>query len=190
MSRSAPNGLEGGRMRAGEDQLRTMMIGGLDGNAADHAALLRALIPLLESFYRRRAGADDVDDLIQDTLIAVHTRRATYDRDRPFTAWLFAIARYKMVDHFRTNRRNVPIEGLEDILIAEGFQDSSDARMDVDQLLGTLPPKQARMIRATHIDGMSVADAASADGIGASDVKVSVHRGLKALAARLRGEVR
>jgi RNA polymerase sigma-70 factor (ECF subfamily) len=177
-------------MRASEDQLRTMMIGGLDGNAADHAALLRALIPLLEGFYRRRSNSDDVDDLIQDTLIAVHTRRATYDRDRPFTAWLFAIARYKMVDHFRASRRTVPMEGLEDILIAEGFQESSDARMDVDQLLQTLPPKQARMIRATHIDGMSVADAASADGIGASDVKVSVHRGLKALAARLRGDAR
>jgi RNA polymerase sigma-70 factor (ECF subfamily) len=177
-------------MRASEDQLRAWMINGLDGNAADHAALLRALVPLLGSFYRRRASHDDVDDLIQDTLIAVHTRRASYDRDRPFTAWLFAIARYKMVDHFRANRRTVPMEGLEEILVAEGFQDASDARMDVDQLLGTLPPKQARMIRATQIDGMSVADAASADGIGASDVKVSVHRGLKALAARLRGDAR
>jgi len=177
-------------MRASEDQLRTWMISGLDGNAADHAALLRALVPLLHAFYRRRSVADEIEDLVQDTLIAVHTRRATYDRDRAFTAWLFAIARYKMIDHFRSNRRTVPIEGLEEILVAEGFQAASDARMDVDQLLDTLPAKQARMIRATQIDGMSVADAASADGIGQSDVKVSVHRGLKALAARLRGDVR
>ena len=179
-------------MRASEEELRQLMVSGLDGNAADHAALLRLLVPLLRAFYRRRSdgGQDDIEDLVQETLIAVHTRRATYDRDRAFTAWLFAIARYKMVDHFRATRRTIPIEGLEDILVAEGFQDASDARMDVDHLLGTLPPKQARMIRATHIDGMSVADAASADGIGASDVKVSVHRGLKALAARLRGEAR
>lgn len=177
-------------MRASEDQLRAWMIGGLDGNAADHAALLRALVPLLTAFYRRRSVGDEIEDLVQDTLIAVHTRRATYDRDRVFTAWLFAIARYKMIDHFRSTRRTVPIEGLEEILVAEGFQDASDARMDVDQLLDTLPAKQARMIRATHIDGMSIADAASTDGIGQSDVKVSVHRGLKALAARLRGEGR
>jgi RNA polymerase sigma-70 factor (ECF subfamily) len=177
-------------MRASEDELRTLMIGGLDGNAADHAALLRALVPLLRAFYRRRSITDEIDDLIQDTLIAVHTRRGTYDRDRMFTAWLFAIARYKMIDHFRCNRRTVPTEGLEDILVAEGFQDASDARMDVEHLLDTLPAKQARMIRATHLDGMSVADAASADGIGESDVKVSVHRGLKALAARLRGDAR
>lgn len=175
-------------MRADESQLRAWMTSGLDGNAADHACLLRALVPLLTAFYRRRvAGGDEIEDLVQETLIAVHTRRATYDRDRLFTAWLFAIARYKMIDHFRRNRRTVPIEGLEEILVAEGFEATSNARLDIDGLLGTLPPKQARMIRATHLDGHSIAEAAAASGYGESDVKVSVHRGLRALTARIRG---
>ena len=176
-------------MRASEAELRGLMIGGLDGNAGDHAALLRLLVPLLRGFYRRRSGDrdDDIEDLVQETLIAVHTRRATYDRDRAFTAWLFAIARYKMIDHFRRHRRFQPIEGLEDILVSEGFEDASSARMDVADLLQTLPAKQARMIRATRLDGLSVAEAAEADGIGESDVKVSVHRGLKTLMARIQG---
>jgi RNA polymerase sigma-70 factor (ECF subfamily) len=176
-------------MRASEEQLRGLMIAGLDGNADDHAALLRLLVPLLRGFYRRRASGDgdDIEDLVQDTLIAVHTRRSTYDRDRPFSAWLFAIARYKMIDHFRRNRRTQPIEGLEDILMAEGFEDASCARMDVDDLLEMLPPKQARMIRATRIDGLSVAEAADTHGLGESDVKISVHRGLKTLIARIQG---
>jgi RNA polymerase sigma-70 factor (ECF subfamily) len=176
-------------MRADEGQLRTWMIGGLDGDAAAHESLLRALVPLLRAFYRRRmvCGQDDIEDMVQETLIAVHTRRATWDRDRAFTAWLFSIARYKMIDQFRRTRRTVPIEGLEDILIAEGFEAASNARIDIDGLLGTLPPKQARAIRATRIHGASVAEAALADGIGESDVKVSVHRGLKALGARIRG---
>lgn len=175
-------------MRADEAQLRGWMIGGLDGVSADHARLLRALVPLLNAFYRRRMpGSDDVEDLVQETLIAVHSRRATYDRDRLFTAWLFAIARYKMIDHFRRQRVHVPIEGLEDMLAAEGFEASSNARMDVEDLLGELPPKQAQMIRATRITGESISEAAAASGYSESDVKVSVHRGLKALAARLRG---
>lgn len=176
-------------MRASEAELRGLMIGGLDGNAADHAALLRLLVPLLRGFYRRRSGGaeDDIEDLVQETLIAVHTRRATYDRDRAFTAWLFAIARYKMIDHFRRNRRHQPIEGLEEILVAEGFEDASSARMDLEDLLEALPAKQARLIRATRIDGLSVAEAAKADGLGESDVKVSVHRGLKTLMARIQG---
>ncbi len=179
-------------MRADESQLRAWMIGGLDGRAADHAALLHALVPLLRAFYRRRVpgGSDDIEDMVQETLIAVHTRRATYDRDRAFTAWLFAIARYKMIDHFRRNRQHVPIDDLADVLATEGFEHSSNARIDVEGLLEELPEKQARVIRATRLDGLSVAETAMAGGIGESDVKVSVHRGLKALAARIRGSER
>jgi len=176
-------------MRASEEQLRAWMIGGLDGNAASHAALLRALVPLLRGFYRRRAsGSDeDIEDLVQETLLAVHARRGTYDRDRQFTAWLFAIARYKMIDHFRRGRRLTPIDGIEELLVADSFAEASDARMDIEGLLETLPAKQAAAIRATRIDGQSVAEAAIAHGIGESDVKVSVHRGLKALMARVQG---
>lgn len=179
-------------MRADEDVLRGLMIDGLGGDAAAHAALLRLLVPVLRGFYRRRAngGDDDIEDLVQETLIAVHSRRATYDRERAFTAWLFAIARYKMVDHFRRVRRLHPIEGLEDVLLAEDFEPAATARLDVEDLLAILPPKQASMIRATRLDGLSVAEAAEAGGIGESDVKVSVHRGLKALMARIQGGAR
>jgi RNA polymerase sigma-70 factor (ECF subfamily) len=175
-------------MRASEDQLKTWMIEGLDGDAASHAALLRALVPLLRAFYRRRVGdADAIEDLVQETLIAVHARRISYDRERAFLAWLFAIARYKMIDHFRRTRQTCPIDDMEDFLITEGFEEEANARMDVDQLLDTLPEKQAQAIRQTRIEGHSVADAARRSGISESDVKVSVHRGLKVLTARIRG---
>lgn len=174
-------------MRTNEDVLRGLMCDGLDGDAAAHAALLRLLVPLLRGFYRRRLrGADDeVEDLVQETLVAVHTRRATYDRDRAFSAWLFAIARYKMIDQFRRVAKLRPIEGLEDTLMAEEFEDKALARVDVDQLLEVLPPKQAKAIRATRIEGSSVAEAAEAAGISESDVKISVHRGIKALMVRV-----
>jgi RNA polymerase sigma-70 factor (ECF subfamily) len=176
-------------MQAGEHQLKTWMVEGLDGDATSHAALLRALVPLLRAYYRRRVSDGDViEDLVQETLIAVHTRRMSYDRRRPFSAWLFAVARYKMVDHFRRIRQTCPIEDVEDSLFTEGFEAEISARMDVDQLLSELPNKQAQAIRRTRIEGHSVAEAAREAGIGESDVKVSVHRGLKALAARIRGE--
>jgi RNA polymerase sigma factor (sigma-70 family) len=179
-------------MQASEDELKAWMIAGLDGDAAAHAALLRALVPLLRAFYRRRmrGAEEDVEDLVQETLIAVHSRRASYDRDRPFTAWLYAIARYRMIDHFRRRKVSVPIEDVEAILVAEGFESASAARLDVARLLSGLSAKQARAIRDTQIDGLSVAEAAARAGIGESDVKVSVHRGLKALGARIRGERR
>lgn len=177
-------------MLVSEEQLRRCMVGGLDGDAAAHAALLSALVPILRAFFRRRAGSvgNDVEDLVQETLIAVHERRATFDRNRTFTAWLFAIARYKMIDHFRRRRRECHVEDLDEMLLTEGFEDASTARMDVQRLLDGLPAKQATAIRGTRIDGLSVAETATRAGIGESDVKVSVHRGLKALAARIRGD--
>ncbi|WP_416465464.1 sigma-70 family RNA polymerase sigma factor [Sphingomonas sp. VDB2] len=177
-------------MRASEEQLRIWMIGGLDGDVDAYTALLGALVPLLRSFFGRRlrGAADDVEDLVQETLMAIHTRRGTYDRTRPFVAWAYAVARYKMIDQFRRNRHMVQIEGLEEILVAEGFEDACAARMDIDRLLGGLSPKQAKAIRDTKVDGLSIAEAAQSAGLSDADVKVSVHRGLKALAARLRGD--
>ena len=178
-------------MATSEADLKALMIGSLDGDAAAHGLLLRALVPLLHGFYRRRLTiAEDVEDFVQDTLIIVHTRRQTYDRDRPFTAWLYAIARYRVIDHYRRCRQTVAIEDVEAILVAEGFEDAASARIDVNSLLNTLSIKQARAIRDTHVDGKSVSEAAAGAGIGESDVKVSVHRGLKALSALIKGTSR
>lgn len=105
-------------MRASEDQLKAWMIGGLGGDGASHAALLKALAPLLRAFYRSRLNShgDDTEDLVQETLIAVHIRRASYDRTRAFTPWLFAIARYKLIDHLRRERRFYPLENFDHML--------------------------------------------------------------------------
>ncbi len=173
-------------MRASETDLRGLMVASLAGDAAAHRRLLSALVPVLRGYFGRRTNdGPEVEDLVQDSLIAVHTRRASYDVTRPFGPWLFAIARYKLIDNFRKRRATVPIEGLEDILGVEGFEDDVSARLDIDTLLDGLPPKQANAIRATKIDGLSIADVATREGISESDVKVSVHRGLKALAKRL-----
>lgn len=173
-------------MRSDEATLRRMMVASLEGDAAAHRQLLGALVPVLRRYFGRRTNdGTEVEDLVQDTLIAVHTRRASYDPVRPFGPWLFAVARYKLVDNFRKRRQTVPIDGLEEMFGDDGFEDEVGAKLDIHELLSSLPPKQAMAIRATKIDGLSVADVAAREGISESDVKISVHRGLKTLAARL-----
>ena len=113
---------------------------------------------------------------------------ATDEREAVFTAWLYAVARYRLIDHYRKRRTAVPLEGLDETLSVEGFEEATSARMDVDLLLSELAPKQSQAIRATHLAGFTSAEAAQDAGIGESDVKISVHRGLKALAARIRGD--
>ncbi|WP_353230943.1 sigma-70 family RNA polymerase sigma factor [Novosphingobium sp.] len=177
-----------------DNHLRALMLAGLAGDGAAHAALLRALLPPLRGFFRRRLSAkssgsrdDDIEDLVQETMIAIHQRRATYDPDRPFGAWLFAIARYKLIDRYRRSGRTMPLDDLGELADEFDFAQASDARSDVDRLLDTIPDKQAAVLRATRIEGLSTAEAAERLGIGESDVKVSAHRGLRALADRVKG---
>jgi len=177
-------------VRTSEAELRALMVAGLQGDAGAYGELLVSITPLLRSFFRRRLrdAADDVEDLVQETLIAIHTKRITYDSERPLTAWVYALARYKMIDMIRRRHLDVSIEGLDDQLVANGFEDATSARMDVDRLLESLPAKQARAIRDTKITGLSLTEAAKSGGLSVADVKVSVHRGLKSLALRLRGD--
>ena len=178
-------------MAAREIELKAMMVRALDGDASAYNALLRALAPQLRAFFRRRLGNEDVaEDLVQETLIAVHTRRATFDRTRPFSAWLYAIARYKLADHFRRSHRFTDLSDLDSEMPSIEFESASSASMDVERLLGLLPDKQSNVIRATKIEGHSLAEAAVSAGISPSDAKMSVYRGLKRLSARVEGKVR
>lgn len=161
----------------------------LGGDARAHEEMLRLLAPLLRSYFMRRIydAAQDADDLVQESLIAIHTRRATYDLSRPLMPWVYAIARYKLIDHFRRAGAAAPNEELQEAHASDEFEAACAARMDVETLLYGLPEKQRLAIRATRIEGKSIADVAALHGWTESDVKVSVHRGLKTLAARFRG---
>jgi RNA polymerase sigma-70 factor (ECF subfamily) len=185
------NSVSGIDVIAREAELRARMIRALDGDAAAYDSLLRVLVPQLRAFFNRRVRSEDVaEDLVQETLIAVHTKRATYDQQRPFSAWLYAIARYKMADYFRRSHRLAFSDELDEKIAAPDFEVASLALIDTERLLGDLPLKQQAAIRATKIEGLSIAEAAAAAGISQSDAKMSVYRGLKRLSARVQGKIR
>lgn len=175
-------------MAASEVQLKALMGRSLSGDAHAHEEMLCLLAPALRSYFGRRLrhAQQDADDLVQEALIAIHTRRATYDVSRPILPWIYAIAKYKLVDHFR-RKGNAAAEELKEDDAFEEFEAACSARMDIDSILDTLPEKQRVAIRATRLEGESGADVAARHGWTESDVKVSVHRGLKALAARFGG---
>ncbi len=167
------------------------MLRGLDGDGRAQGALLAACAARLRPFYRRRLLAEaDVEDLVQDTLMALHTRRASWDRDRPFAPWLHAIARYKLMDHLRHHYAKGTVampDGAEEWL-ADGDEPDPGAALDVATLLDGLPDNQSRWIRMTKIEGRSMTEAGEATGHSEGAVKVGVHRGLKRLAALVKGQ--
>lgn len=177
-----------------ETRLSGLMRAGLAGDAAAYRRLLDELSRHLRAYFLRRLGQDrraDAEDLVQETLIAVHTRRATYEIDRPFTAWLHAIAHYKLVDHVRRQRLRITVP-LDDeaAVFADDDAGAAMARRDLDRVLAAAPPRARDLIRQVKIEGRSVSETAAATGLSESAVKVGIHRGLKALAAKFRGQGR
>ncbi len=180
-------------MAANEARLRGLLVRGLDGDALAYHAFLKDLSAHLRAFLRRRLYQlpDEVEDLVQESLLAVHNQRHTYDVGQPLTAWVHAIAKYKLVDLMRRRASrdmlNEPLDDAND-LFSSADADAAEARRDVVKLLEQLPDRHRLPIVHMKLEGRSVMETARITGMSASAVKVGVHRGLKALAAKIRGD--
>ena len=165
------------------------MLSGLAGEAGPYRRLLDELSGLLRAYYRRRCPPGvDAEDLVQETLIAVHTRRATYDAGQPFTAWAYAIARYKLIDALRRGRGHLraPAEEADALFVPSGAEAAMASR-DLERVMADLPARTRDLIRDVKITGLSTREAADKHGMSESAVKVAVHRGLKSLGGRYGG---
>lgn len=174
------------------DKLRDLLVRGLAGDNAAYHAFLKALSAHLRAYLHRRLSSlpDDVEDLVQETLLAVHIQRHTYDADQPLIAWVQAIAKYKLVDLLRRRARRELRNDLFDDdleLVARSDADVAEAHRDLAKLLRELPDRQRLPIVHMKIEGMSSVETARLTGMTESAVRVGVHRGLKALAARIKG---
>lgn len=169
---------------AEEAHLRALLLKGLAGDRAAHRTFLTEAAALLRAYFRNRlrGAPEDAEDLVQETLVALHTRRDSYDANYPLTAWMYAIARYRLIDFLRRakHRAHASLDGL-DIGDGDPEYQASDARRDVGTLLEKLPEKQRTAIRLVKLEEKSVREAASLTGLSESDIKISIHRGLKTL---------
>ncbi|MCX9148446.1 sigma-70 family RNA polymerase sigma factor [Erythrobacter sp. WG] len=174
-------------MRADEATLARLMALSQAGDRQAYAALLEACERWLRGYYSRRIAPGQLDDLVQETLIALHNKRASWDPARPFLPWLAAIARYRWVDHLRRLYRHDAGE-LHEELIGSDAEPAIAARISLERLLALLPEGQQQAIALVKIEGLSIVEAAEKTGQSESLVKVNIHRGLKKLALLIEKE--
>lgn len=166
---------------------------GLAGDEQAYHVFLQELSAHLRAFLRRRLASlpDEVEDLVQESLLAIHNQRHTYDAAQPLTAWVHAIAKYKLIDLLRRRaKRDLLTDPLDDELSlgTATDADAAEASRDLGKLLLLLPERQRLPIVHMKLEGLSVVETARLTGMSESAVKVGVHRGLKALAAIIRGD--
>jgi RNA polymerase sigma-70 factor (ECF subfamily) len=182
--------LKAGPSASTEEHLSSLLARGLVGDEVAYRFFLGELASHLRSWLRGRLARlpDEIEDLLQELLLAVHNQRHTFDPKQPLKPWVHAIARYKIIDLLRRRSRNEmlndPLDDEDELFVA-GDGEAAEARYDLAKLLHDLPDRQRLPIVFVKIEGESVADVAKRTGMSESAVKVGIHRGLKALAAKI-----
>jgi RNA polymerase sigma-70 factor (ECF subfamily) len=156
------------------------------GDGRAYAAFLQRIAPVLRGVIRAKSGGlgdAACEDVLQEVLLAVHLKRHTLHEGAPVRPWLYAIARYKVVDAFRVRGRRIdlPIEDFADVLPAAPTVDPTDAA-DMEKMIGFLDARSARLVRMIGLEGSSMAEAATTLNMTEGALRVALHRALKQLA--------
>ncbi len=179
-------------VRGQEQNWSTWMCAARGGDALAYERLLAAIAATVRPAVRGRLGrmglsASDAEDVVQEVLIAIHSKRHTWDEARPFLPWVGAVVRYKALDAVRRlareRRRHVdtPVEDWADFLPELG-QDPDRVSIDAERALAALSCREAGVVRAIALEGVSASETAVRFGIKEGAVRVALHRGLRRLA--------
>ena len=174
------------------------MLAGLRGDEAAYARALHEIARLVRGRVRRRVGwlgnglENELEDVVQEVLLSVHLKRATWDASRPVMPWVNAIADHKAIDALRRRGRagrlvaaSVTVEHAAD-RVASPEPEWDHVGLDLERCLAALPSREQEIVRGLTVQGRSVRDLASALGMKEATVRVALHRGLKRLALAAR----
>lgn len=168
------------------ENLEALMKLSLDGDKQAYARLLQETARLLRPFLARRLNSGaEVDDLLQEILLSIHKARHTYDGERPFQPWAYAIAKFRLQDHLRAHyadhlRHAVELSEVENDLQAPVTK-SDFSYESISGEIEKLPPKQAAILQMMHQEGYTAKEVAEKIGMKESAVKVAAHRAYKIL---------
>jgi len=172
-----------------EAEWKRLMLASRAGDEAAYRALLADLSRYLRSWAvsgLRRAGRSpaEAEDIVQETLIAIHTKRHTWDADQPVGPWLHGVARHKLVDALRkrTGHDHLAIDEFSEVIPAPATEGQL-AGSDILRMVSSLPARQASIVQAIFVEGQRTADVAGALSMSEGAVRVALHRALRTLAA-------
>src|SRR6185312_2941079 len=172
-----------------EQHWTDLMERSLQGDTVAYRELLVLLTVALRGAVRSRLSATGMDpeDVVQEVLMALHLKRATWVAGTPVGPWVTAIARNKIVDAFRRRGRRleVPIDSVLETLPTDTTHRDEQAH-DLQRALERLNERQREVVRGMSIEGCSAQEVGARLRMSEGAVRVALHRSLKLLAAALR----
>lgn len=176
-----------------DPDLRVLMQKAQDGDKVAYANLLQEVTGIVRPYlYNKLSDRNHFEDLVQEILLSIHKARHTYEASRPFLPWMFAIAHFRLQDHFRELYRErkhefTDVDSIKETLAAPDEHDYEKVEI-IRKSLSLLPPKQRIVIEMMHVEGYTAQEVAGKTGMSLSAVKVSAYRAYKLLAKRFRNE--
>jgi RNA polymerase sigma-70 factor (ECF subfamily) len=169
-----------------ENELCALMRRAQSGDENSYKDLLTRIEKMLKSFVKKSVSPQSTEDVVQEIILAIHHKRHTYNSEQFFLPWLYAIARYKVVDYIRAKTRGEVLsykpEDFERLLVADANAVVDSVSVDdLEGILLKLPEKQRQIVKSVKIDGLSIKETALKFSLSESDIKVSIHRALKTL---------
>lgn len=159
------------------------------GSDSAYRLFLERLTPLIRGVARRaigRIGAPpaDLEDAVQETLLAIHLKRHTWREDQPIGPWIGAITRYKLIDLARKSGRRKEVEWDDTFeQAAPEPEEPSLPEHVMDRLLDHVSETQRMIVRSISIKGISIREVAGSMQMSEGAVRVALHRALKTLAS-------
>jgi RNA polymerase sigma-70 factor (ECF subfamily) len=172
------------------DKFAALMRQSLDGDKRAYAELLQETSRFLRPFLAKRLSfTNEVDDLLQEILISIHKARHTYDGNRPYKPWVYAIAQFRLSDYLRSHysdqlRQALEISEVENNL-PENVTETTLSYESISGEIQKLPQKQAMILQLMHQEGYTAREVAEKMGMNESAVKVAAHRAYKVLREKL-----
>lgn len=173
------------------NDLEALLTAANAGDAKAFARFLTAVMPLVRKVVKARGRGlppDQHDDVVQEVLLAIHLKRQTWDPRTPVRPWLYAVARYKVVDAFRRLGAHIhlPVDDFADLIAQD---DPSDLLSDQEasRMLAQIDTKSAAIVRAIGLDGDRATEVGARLSMSEGAVRVAFHRAIKKLSALARG---
>ncbi len=169
-----------------DQKFMVLMQAAQQGDQRAYRQLLNDIMPLIQGFVHNRIGhGNDTDDITQNVLTGIHKSSHTYNTERSFTNWMFAIAANKLNDYLRSYYRTQSHEtiNIDDAheLFDERVTIDDDTNELLQEMLQLLSPKQRQIVHALKIEGYTAKEVAKQMGLTEINVKVIAHRALKLL---------
>lgn len=142
-----------------------------------HQSALRAFLVSL------MPGRPDVEDLMQETSMVIWQKRGDFELGTDFKAWMFSVARYRVMAYWRDMKRRhesaLPEEllnKLADDAVEEGFEGIDQRYQYLGECIQGLRPEDRGLVLRRYLSGAAVGQMAEELGRTSNSVRVSLYR--------------